>query len=57
MTLAPPGSNYGQSSFDMRHNFVASYNWNLPFARFMGPHRYSEGWQITGISRFNTGTP
>ena len=52
-----PGSNYGQSSFDLRHNFVASYNWNLPFSRFMGAHRYSEGWQITGISRFNTGTP
>ena len=52
-----PSRNYGQSSFDMRHNFVASYNWSLPFERFMGPHRYSQGWQITGISRFNTGTP
>ena len=52
-----PTRNYGQSSFDMRHNFVASYNWSLPFERFMGPHRYSQGWQITGISRFNTGTP
>jgi hypothetical protein len=52
-----PGSNYGQSSFDMRHNFVASYNWNVPFYRFLGAHRYSEGWQITGITRFNTGTP
>jgi hypothetical protein len=41
----------------LRHNFVASYNWTLPFARFMGPHRYSDGWSITGISRFNTGTP
>jgi hypothetical protein len=48
---------YGQSSWDMRHNFVASYNWNLPFDRFFGPHRYSEGWHITGISRFNTGFP
>ena len=42
---------------DMRHNFVASYNWNLPFDRFLGAHRYSQGWQITGISRFNTGFP
>jgi hypothetical protein len=48
---------YGQSSWDMRHNFVASYNWNLPFERFLGAHRYSQGWQITGISRFNTGFP
>ena len=52
-----PGSNYGQSGFDLRHNFVASYNWNVPVYRFLGAHRYSEGWQITGISRFNTGTP
>ena len=36
---------------------MASYNWNVPFYRFLGAHRYSQGWQITGISRFNTGTP
>jgi hypothetical protein len=52
-----PSRNYGQSGFDLRHNFVASYNWNVPFYRFLGAHRYSEGWQITGITRFNTGTP
>jgi hypothetical protein len=52
-----PSRNYGLSGFDLRHNFVASYNWNVPFYRFLGAHRYSEGWQITGISRFNTGTP
>ena len=37
-----PGSNYGQSSFDLRHNFVASYNWNIPFAAL---------WELTGIAR------
>ena len=52
-----PNRAYGQSSWDMRHNFVASYNWNLPFDRFLGPHRYTEGWHITGITRFNTGFP
>jgi hypothetical protein len=52
-----PARAYGLSGFDMRHNFVASYNWNVPFYRFMGAHRYSQGWQITGITRFNTGTP
>jgi hypothetical protein len=41
----------------LRHSFVASYNWDLPFERFLGPHRYSMGWHITGISRFNTGFP
>ncbi len=52
-----PNRAYGLSSWDMRHNFVASYSWNLPFARFLGPHRYSEGWHVTGITRFNTGFP
>jgi hypothetical protein len=52
-----PTRSYGLSSWDLRHNFVASYNWNLPFDRFFGPHRYTQGWQITGISRFNTGFP
>jgi TonB dependent receptor len=51
------GNNYGYSTFDMRQNLVASYNWELPFYRFMGPHRYSQGWHITGITRFNTGFP
>jgi hypothetical protein len=52
-----PNRAYGQSSWDMRHNFVASYSWQLPFDKFFGPHRYSQGWHITGISRFNTGFP
>jgi hypothetical protein len=52
-----PAVAYGPSSWDLRHSFVASYNWDLPFERFLGPHRYSMGWHITGISRFNTGFP
>jgi hypothetical protein len=52
-----PNRAYGQSSWDLRHNFVASYNWNLPFERFLGAHRYSQGWHLTGITRFNTGFP
>ena len=51
------GNNYGLSTFDLRHNLVASYTWQLPFDRFLGAHRYSTGWLITGISRFNTGVP
>jgi Carboxypeptidase regulatory-like domain/TonB dependent receptor len=49
----------GLSSFDVMHNFVASYNWALPFARlFSGaPKRLTQGWNITGISRFSTGFP
>ena len=48
---------YGNSTFDMRHNLVLSYNWELPFARLLGPRRATSGWHITGISRFNSGVP
>jgi hypothetical protein len=52
-----PSRAYGLSTFDLRHNLVLSYNWNLPFAHFFGPHRMAEGWHITGISRFYSGVP
>jgi len=52
-----PNRAYGQSSWDMRHNFVASYSWSLPFDRFLGANRATQGWHLTGISRFNTGFP
>jgi hypothetical protein len=45
------------SSFDMMHNFVLSYRYELPFAHFFGPHRAASGWVITGIDRFSTGLP
>jgi hypothetical protein len=52
-----PSRNYGPSTFDMRHNLVFSYNWELPFARLLGSRRMTTGWHLTGISRFYTGTP
>jgi hypothetical protein len=52
-----PSRNYGPSTFDMRHNLVVSYNWSIPFDRLLGERRIATGWHITGISRFNTGTP
>jgi len=47
------------SSYDTTHNFVASYNWALPFDRFFSnaPKRLTEGWNFVGISRFSTGFP
>jgi len=47
------------SSYDLTHNFVASYNWNLPFQRLFpaGPKRLTKGWNFVGISRFSTGFP
>ncbi|HZQ55729.1 MAG TPA: carboxypeptidase regulatory-like domain-containing protein [Bryobacteraceae bacterium] len=47
------------SSYDVTHNFVASYNWAVPFDRlFSGaPKRLTQGWNLVGISRFSTGFP
>jgi hypothetical protein len=45
------------SSFDVTHNFVASYHYELPFGQWFGHHRASDGWVITGITRFSTGLP
>lgn len=52
-----PSRAYGPSTFDMRHNLVLSYNWELPFAKAFGARRLTSGWHITGITRFNSGTP
>ncbi len=63
------GSGYGEqinpwnhelrslSSFDLRHNFVVSYDYQLPFDRLGGPSRLVKGWRLSGISRFSTGLP
>jgi hypothetical protein len=47
------------SSYDLTHNFVASYNWAVPFDRAFSalPKRLTRGWQFIGISRFSSGFP
>ncbi len=46
------------SAFDLRHNFVASYRYALPLAQFLhAQNRLTEGWSISGITRFSTGLP
>ena len=47
------------STWDSTHNFVASYNYTLPFDRISGalPKRLTQGWAINGITRFATGNP
>lgn len=45
------------ADFDLTHNFVASYRYELPFDRLFGHNRLASGWAITGITRFTTGTP
>lgn len=45
------------SAFDTRHNFVVSYDLTLPFDLLSGPKRLTNGWRLSGITRFATGFP
>lgn len=45
------------SSWDMTHNFVVSYTYALPFERLLGTNRLTQGWSISGTTRFSTGFP
>ena len=46
------------AEFDVRHNFVFSYAYELPFGRFQSlPKRLTKGWTVNGITRFTTGFP
>ncbi|MGH9434411.1 MAG: carboxypeptidase regulatory-like domain-containing protein [Terriglobia bacterium] len=49
-------------NFDLTHNFVASYSYELPFGRLAFANspvgsRLLKGWIISGITRFATGLP
>jgi hypothetical protein len=54
-----PRQSRALSAFNMKHNFVVSYNYNLPFARFIeaAPKRLTDGWSISGITRATSGLP
>jgi hypothetical protein len=52
-----PALSYALSSFDVKHNFVLSYEYQLPFDRFLRPNRLSQGWSVSGITRFASGFP
>jgi len=41
----------------VRHNFVVSYDYRLPFDLLHGPSRLVKGWRLSGITRFSTGQP
>jgi hypothetical protein len=45
------------SSWDMTHNFVATYSYKLPFDRYLASNRFTEGWTLSGTTRFSTGFP
>ncbi|MBV9436492.1 MAG: hypothetical protein JOZ44_10605 [Acidobacteria bacterium] len=47
----------GISAFDIKHNFVVSYSYELPFSKFLGDSRWTNGWAISGVTRFASGLP
>jgi hypothetical protein len=47
----------GISAFDLKHNFVVSYDYDLPSQRLFRDHKVASGWQFSGITRFATGLP
>ena len=59
-----PGVSRGLSAFDMTHNFVANYHEPLPVALWLrellhrsGPNALTNGWQVSGLTRWTTGFP
>jgi len=51
-------SNRASSDFDLRHNLAISYVYALPFFRGSGlGHTALGGWQVSGITLAQTGTP
>ncbi len=46
------------SAFDLKHNFVATYEYTLPVQRVLRhASRWAQGWVISGITRASTGFP
>jgi carboxypeptidase family protein len=52
-----PALSYALSSFDVKHNAVLSYEYQLPFDQLFHPNRLSRGWSLSGITRFASGFP
>jgi len=62
-----PDNDYGPSDFDVRHRFIGSVTWEVPYDWFGsssccggGPGwkgRLLSGWSVTGIFAFQTGFP
>src|SRR5258708_1179380 len=53
-----PSATEAPSAYDLRHNFVASYSYDLPLARVFGrSNLLTDGWTISGTTRFSSGFP
>jgi hypothetical protein len=53
-----PALSYGLSAFDIRHNFVVSYDYKLPIeSLFRASNRWTQGWELSGITHWSSGLP
>ena len=53
-----PHANRASSNFDQRHILTFSYVWDIPFFKGQGlANKILGGWQYSGITTFQTGTP
>jgi hypothetical protein len=53
-----PALSRALSAFDVTHNFVVSYAWELPLDRlFAVSDRWTKGWTVSGITHFSSGFP
>jgi hypothetical protein len=54
-----PSLSRGLSAFDMRHNFVASFHYEVPKLKSADRllREVEGGWAVAGIARFTTGLP
>jgi carboxypeptidase family protein len=61
MNAYDPELNYGPAFFDVRHNFVFSANYQLPYGRDSGGSNAASallgGWTLSGIFQARTGFP
>jgi hypothetical protein len=49
---------YAPSAFDLKHNFVVSYRYEIPLERLFGTRsRLATDWTLSGITRLGTGFP
>jgi|GEM_PF-116872 len=55
-----PKRDYGNSDFDTRHSFTASYVYQVPRAKWASngwSNRLVNGWQVSSLWNFHTGQP
>jgi|HubBroStandDraft_5_1064220.scaffolds.fasta_scaffold01061_6 hypothetical protein len=53
-----PALSKALSSFAVKHNFVVSYNYQLPFEQlFHASNQWTRGWELSGITHFSSGLP